>query len=410
MTPLFDSQSLFIPFIAEYLTDTEVKELCRKYFDEEINCVGKNGRTENARKLISFCQERSLLFKLMIELALLKQNEFLQFLEDTRDLSIDYRYGDLSLINPVRGAVLLDYAAFHVSLQVLRGHRYKVGSKERIRALACLMQLIEAIVLHEQIYVLGSPFSPGSLNVEGSGLEKARYLLRVLPFSYEVESELMKLPLKSERQGILIHPADSAYSLLSAAKVGLPYRPDPETGMYTQWRVTEPTDDYYKSFADQVLENVKNIASSETDQMNRLLSESRFSIETPMIFNYVLDENQSKAETIIDTALRSRESKEAKSFRRFCGEFDLAARIGDDQTLYRLKAEIDKACEGLKTKCQQPTLEFDIEFPLSISLNPVELWRYVQHKRKRHLVFIDRLYQAALHSKSIYHQLLRTLR
>lgn len=398
--------------LAHALKDDKVLKVCGAYFPNIEKPHSDKEGFEKAQKVISYLQEHYQLIHFLGDLSESTPKLFKKYFGD--NISIEYRYGDLNLISPEQGSVLLDVVSFHAALDLYKTDEESLEYKkilnikeDKAHSFACLMQVIESLVLHEAIYILDSP-----LGFEDTPFEKTRYIFHVLPKSYEVENELMQLPSAIAGQlGFSIHPTDSGYSFLTAAKVGLPYRPDPERGVHSQWIIpSQNRTDYYTTFAEGTTKTIEGVAITELQQMNQLLSEARFTIETPLIFNYVLDENQKRNEPIIDTALRVRESKEARAFRKFCGEFDFAARVGDDTSLYKIKKEIDNVCQELKSVIQQPTIPFDIQFPFSVSLNPVELWKFVQHKRKRHLIFIDNLYQTALKSKDKYMQMIRTLR
>jgi hypothetical protein len=131
----------------------------------------------------------------------------------------------------------------------------------------------------------------------------------------------------------------------------------------------------------------------------------------PIVAVYILGQRRS-GEALTKVALDIRTSKEARSFRKTCADFDLAARVGATSEMYAIKKDIERAASRLRDKYKQPITHVGIEFPLSISL-PVpsidlsELVAYVRNRRKYHLMFIDRLYEEALKSRGLWDDFLR---
>jgi len=324
------------------------------------------------------------------------------------DGTSDTRYGDLGSIRPNPGAVLLTLETVDRAIRlvrVLKQNRRPAIDDQQV--FAALIQLVESFVLHNEIFVVDMPLRYYMIEMEGYFPKEAFDLFRVFPKTLEVEDELVRLKLRDRNQDeskpIFVHPTDPAYQILSAAMAGIPYKPHPNAGEEIQRLLQQAADSYYSAFQTQTLQTVKDIASKDAEDMNRWLGQARFRIEVPLIFNHILMELKRKKRRdldIIETALEVRISREATAFRKTCAEFDDAARQGEDRTLYRLKAEMQEVCDKLSARFQQPTLSIDIQFPPAIALNSLELWRFVQNLRKRHLVFIEHIYQSALRSQS----------
>lgn len=327
-------------------------------------------------------------------------------------------------IQAVPGAIVLNNYALRAALSFLRGDTFE-NYDQKFWAFTCLMQLIESIVLHEQIFYEGTS---GAITVEelfkafdddlaeflhkvtlsGTGLEKSPNILVRLPPSlnaqgsfdpprYVPPKHITTIPFHHEAVGGWY--VDPEYSLQLAAHFGLAYKPAPWEVGSTQNLIQEAHTSYYASFASNTFDLIHDMASKEAEEMNKWLGQSRFKVEMPLVFNYVFEARGWNEDAIITKTLEMRDSKEVKAFRKVCSEFDTAAKVGDSKTMYRLQREVISSARRLNSQYNGPSIEIDIQFPLAISFKPQELWTYIQRRRKHHLVFIAKVYEAALRSE-----------
>jgi len=49
-----------------------------------------------------------------------------------------------------------------------------------------------------------------------------------------------------------------------------------------------------------------------------------------------------------------------------------------------------------------PTINIGISFPLSIDVNMFDIWKYIESKRKRHMIFLDKLYEEGIESSALW--------
>jgi len=164
----------------------------------------------------------------------------------------------------------------------------------------------------------------------------------------------------------------------------------------------------YKIYGDGVLSKTAQAAKSRIDEINSSLKYERFLLEAPLVFNHVV-EKASKKHDILSVAIDLRHSKEAIAFRKQCILFDEALKHGNDKVVVEMITEIDDKMKQLLHRVAGEKFNFDLAFPFSVSISPVELLDYISSKRKRHLLFISQLYDSALHSRNVYdrfHQLL----
>jgi len=143
------------------------------------------------------------------------------------------------------------------------------------------------------------------------------------------------------------------------------------------------TGNSYKGFADKILNQVTNTAQERIN---------------------VLDIAHGR-EDILKVALDVRNSREAQAFRKQLAFFDEATMVGDDKSLVPIIEEMRDKIDILGKKLAQPRIGLDIAFPWGVAVEPLSIWESIKFKRKRHLIFIEDLYNSAIRARSINIQL-----
>jgi len=157
----------------------------------------------------------------------------------------------------------------------------------------------------------------------------------------------------------------------------------------------------YKIYGDKTLKDTKKAAEAEAKQLNSWIKKDYFSVQAPLVFSYVVQKANGK-DDLLSVALDVRETKEAISFRKQCAQFDQAMKEGNDSTVIEMIREIEEIIAQLGKRIKGPKLKFDISIPPSITFSPTEAIEYFNLRRKRHLLFISHLYEAAIRSGDIY--------
>ncbi len=157
----------------------------------------------------------------------------------------------------------------------------------------------------------------------------------------------------------------------------------------------------YKIYGEQALTETAIAAEEKAHRLNSLLKRELFSVEAPIVFSYVIEKAREK-EDLLSVAMDIRNSKEATAFRKQCSLFDQALKDGDDKALLSMTEELEDKIAQLRKRIEGPKLKFDISFPLGLTISPTEIWDFVKFRRKRHLIFISHLYEAALLSRNAY--------
>jgi hypothetical protein len=150
----------------------------------------------------------------------------------------------------------------------------------------------------------------------------------------------------------------------------------------------------------KVMQEISAAARDRIGHINALLSTSRFSLDVPLVFNHILEKVRSRAD-IMSAVLEVRESREARAFRQQMAYLDEATEIGDDQVIFEIVQEMRDKVDSLRRKIDQPTVGFQVSFPLAVGLDPFGLWKLIKNRRKRHLTFIDQLYSSAAAARPI---------
>lgn len=140
-------------FIFKTVSDSELASLVHEYLPPNEYGILNTERQDAVRTLTQYAQERYLLLELLTKVKNLYPAEFLDFFGHSFSSDI-YRYGDLDQVRPVPGAVLLDNVAFLKAEKLLAGEERTKFQEGGDFSFACLMQLIEALVLHNQIWVV----------------------------------------------------------------------------------------------------------------------------------------------------------------------------------------------------------------------------------------------------------------
>jgi hypothetical protein len=358
-------------------------------------------------------------------------------------------------MQPEPGSISLNSHTIRMAISLLNGDDLsKYGKKDY--AFSSLMQLIESIVLHEHIFIpvffgfvttyptfseerfsrtydsnldelaYNSVFGE-EIVAEKSGLNKATHLfsflkkpiiLRKLNYSEE-HSEQQKeyfdyapIVASDDPDSYLLSPfsvnnlpfyVETEDQIIQVRKVGLSYKPAPWDYGLTKRLITRARDKY-STFMKGILEEVedKSELSMQDHRVNKLLNEERFKMEIPIVFAYVFQQYQQKHESIIDTALRIRESTEATAFRKICALFNQAARQNDYE-LIRIAEEVNLTIDDLNRKFQVKTLDVTLQIPFAIGVGSdlMELMKEINMQRKRHVIFLGNIYRAAKQSKSL---------
>lgn len=317
------------------------------------------------------------------------------------DLTDIFQGTELIKFQPEPGSVCIDREIISQTDKILND---EVGASVdvKVRAFACFAQLIDAIVLHERVYFRDSLSK--SFTVD----EHLSTLIVPLPGYEEFHSKAAKLITDSETQKENSFDKDFLVSFVA----GIPYVPSPYRTELARRMIQQRKEDYYRNFALGIMDLISEHASEKITVINQLLGETRFKIDVPLVFNHVFfkvnkhfkSNKLQNLRDIFNAAIEFRESKSATAFRKMCSEFDLAARVGDSDALYRIREELMGVTEYLGRQINQPKIEINIEFPPSISINPFQLWRVFDLKRKYHLLFIKELYNTAIKSEGILKQ------
>jgi len=270
-----------------------------------------------------------------------------------------------------------------------------------------LAQLIEAAVVHERLVfplrdldtiVMYPDWDCCTIvQMEGTALD---YMSRQVH-----ERELARLkgdPLYKDMIDLQITPeaiegffSDFYYTKafrLVAAKVAV------IRGLSMRARPDILNDDRSYSFAETILEKVEDVVDQKIHVSNEYLKDY-FTLDVPIIFNHVITKARTRSD-IIGVAMELRETKEARAFRRQLTLLDEAAAVDAGKLVREIIDEIDDKIKALGKKLGQPTLDLQIAFPPSISLNFGHIANIV-HRRKRHLVFIQQLYEWGTQARTI---------
>lgn len=294
----------------------------------------------------------------------------------------------------------------------------EASPEAKFYAFSCLLQIMESLILHDSIYYDASTAEAK----EGSTILKTYQIRHSADDSKDQEwlSAFHSLPLalmSSERKTTIILDSSADSNIKNLVTTLSPQNFDPESikkapvkGPFSTDALglavvlppgTEPFT-YFPGYASMALGKIKDKVGSEITEMNKWLNEARFNVELPIIAHYVLTQRQFSAKSsLLLEAFKIRHTKEAVAFRKVCAEFDQAARIGDNKTLYRLKRELEAAADQINRRFQQPTSELAIEFPWSISVPLSPLLEKIGRYRKRHLLFVGKLYEAAIEQEGL---------
>lgn len=356
---------------------------------------------------------------------------------------------------PEPGSISLNSYAIRMAISLLNNDDLSIYGKKDY-AFSSLMQLIESIVLHENIYIpvffgfvtTYPPYSEERLTrkfdskldelayksvfgdeiaAKKSGLSKASHLFRFLKkpivvgkLGYPEERsdqqiEYIDYPPKiasDDPDSYLYSPfsvnnlpfyVDTEDQIILVRKEGLSFKPAPWDYGLTKRLITRARDKY-STFMQGVIQEVedKSKLSDQAHRVNKLLNEERFQLEIPIVFAYVFQQYRQKNESIIDTALRVRESPEATAFRKICAQFNQAASQNDAELL-KIAEEVNLTTDDLNHKFQVKTLSLTIQIPLAIGagVDLIELLKEMNMQRKRHIIFLGNIYRAAKQSKSL---------
>lgn len=309
----------------------------------------------------------------------------------------------LARFQPEPGSISVNRKIITEASRVLNGEIY-ADVNHKLWAFAYFAQLVDSAVLHEKVYYRDATNSPAE---RSSHFDLVEDIIHPLPGIPEFEQRASVLIIDNETQKVFKpDPVDIDLDLLASSVAGIPYKPDPASNSYTQGLIVRREQDYYRYLIDETMGSIARIAQRRIENTNRILHEARFTLDSPLVFNFVLSEHR-RDQDIFETVIRVRDSKEARAFRSVCAEFDMAARVGDSNTMYRLQDELQGVLDKLNYKFQKPTVKIDIQFPPAISFNSLELWQFVHQRRKRHIAFIENIYEAALKSEGIRHQFYR---
>lgn len=200
------------------------------------------------------------------------------------------------------------------------------------------------------------------------------------------------------------------YEKVASIAVGISYSRTEEPGFAAMQQsataLREPSG--YKMYGDQTLTQTRNAAQEKAKRLNDWLQKSRFSVEAPIVFSYVLGKAKRKRD-LLGVALDIRDSKEARAFRKQCALFDQALAKGDDTAAIEMVDEVMDKIKQLQSRIDGPKFKVDFSFPLSITISPTELLEFIQQRRKRHLIFISHLYKSSIATKDLHARLRKVL-
>ncbi|MCI0564376.1 MAG: hypothetical protein MN733_38375, partial [Nitrososphaera sp.] len=184
--------------------------------------------------------------------------------------------------------------------------------------------------------------------------------------------------------------------------LGLPYLPHPYRLPIIEHELQKRF--MYKKAVDAAINAVTQTTTDILEQRNRQLGEKLFELKFSPILNFVLSKINNWRE-LIPRTLELRRSAEATAFRKLCTEIDKAAYEGNLDVLGEALDEIEARTRLWLDKSEPPKINVSIAIPLGIEFDLFDLGRYVQSKRKRYLIFLDRLYAASIKSTSIWHKI-----
>lgn len=262
-----------------------------------------------------------------------------------------------------------------------------------------LAHLVELIVLHESLV---SEFSLPATEFEYPiGLEQIIRVDRLQDLDTDVYEELAKLMKNSTSKWKL----DQAVHALT---LGLPIvgRSNDEIIRVVTNLSRNRDRSIYLSVKNNIINQITRMSKKKIDEMNLLLSRDRYKLDVPIIFNYVL-EHVNRKKDIIPAALEVRQSKEATALRKQLSLLDEFTRLGEDELLVPLLIELEDKLKTLGKKLDQNSIGIQIGFPWSIAFNPIGVFKHFQYKRKRHLFFIDKIYNTAIRTQTVYTKLSR---
>ena len=81
--------------------------------------------------------------------------------------------------------------------------------------------------------------------------------------------------------------------------------------------------------------------------------------------------------------------------------FNEARDIGDDKGLVEMALEMQDKLDSLRRNLDQPTVGLQVSLPFSVGIDPLAAFKKINNKRKRHLAFIDQLYNVGIRARSI---------
>jgi hypothetical protein len=348
------------------------------------------------------------------------------------------------------GDILMDATTFQDAFLAVYGGTRSPHSP----SLLGLAQLIQAIVIHNRILI--EPSSYGihmqtgfsqylqdmSLNslvepiqirredlmeIEGLAVSKAHTLDKEADEIYK-NAGLDPHPIRERETDIWLDPRGFSHGLTSFVRykylenkfhlggksliayrayfyfgisccLGLPYLPHVSRIPFIEHELR--TRFYYKKASDAAVNATELAASIKIQKRNKLIGENIFKFQFPLLLNYVISKVKSSWDEVIPIAHELRESTEARAFRKLCTEIDAATREGDLQPIGELLDELNSRTKLWLKEIEEPTLEIGIAFPLSIQFDLIRLLRYLQARRERHLIFLDKLYGAAIASSKL---------
>jgi hypothetical protein len=153
---------------------------------------------------------------------------------------------------------------------------------------------------------------------------------------------------------------------------------------------------FYKKAADAALKAVEEAAVTVLDERNQLLGQRLFELKFPPILNYVLSQAKGSRTEIIPRTLELRETSAARAFRKLCTAVDQATKEGNLLLLGETLDEIRSRSKTWLREVDAPSIDVAIAYPLGIEFDPLGLWEYVKLRRKHHLIFLERLFEASV--------------
>jgi hypothetical protein len=285
-----------------------------------------------------------------------------------------------------------------------------------------LMQLVETIVIHNRLVIGSPPYEP-ELDI-GQGFEKIRVLLSFPEDTMKLINELIGAEKPAEddpyREMIrLLNTIDPgiyeryysnynetvsfhAMTQMAAAQYGLAYR------AITGAKQTSK----YASVAEKTLNKIEDVINQDNKIADEYVGDY-FKLDVPIIFNYIMEKARNRKD-IIPVALEVREMKVARAFRNQLTLLDEAAAVGEGKIVKEMVREIDDRVKALGKKLGQPSIDLYVGAPLSISQNIGQIAKWIQaaitHHRKRHLIFIEKMFDWNRQPRSIRRQMSKLLR